>query len=191
MHKKAPVKPKRRAPSKTLREAGEYLGELANTVPEHSAWLTVLANRLKREAAAIKKKKATEASERGKEPALLRAPVPRVKEDLRRYSRRIVAVPAHLYGNTGACKALISELSEAGLKVATGLACRVGEEVVVAWRFEREEDPLEVTGVVRYRTADGTGIEFVDLSPFDRLRIRRYCERMQGNLQPILDTAAD
>lgn len=190
LRKNAPGKARRRAPSKTLQQAGDYLGELANSVPEHSEWLNMLANRLRREAASLKTKRAPrKREERLSEPQPI--PIARTYEKRRRFPRKISAVLGQLYGNTGACKGLISELSEGGLKMATGLLCKVGDEVVVAWRFERDGQPFEVTGVVRYQTTDGIGIEFLDISPYDQLRIRQYCQELKSDSPAMRAASAD
>lgn len=191
MRKNAPGKARRRAPSKTLQQAGDYLGELANAVPEHSEWLNVLANRLRREAASLKTKKATQATREEKQSTPQPIPITRIPLKQRRYSRKITAVLGQLYGKTGASKGLISELSEGGLKMATGLSCNVGDEVVVAWRFERDGEPIEVTGVIRYQMPDGTGIEFIDISPYDQLRIRQYCQGLKSDSRMPRAASAD
>lgn len=150
----------------TLEEASLFFDDLANSLPEHADWLWDVADKLKREVASLRKASRTASAE---------AEVQASRAKPRRFARWALAVEARVYGKEGGTRALISEVSEGGLKIATGLECRVGEEVVVAWRFVGDDYTFKITGEVRYRVPDGTGIEFLDASPADRQHIRQFC----------------
>lgn len=155
----------------TLEEACLFFDDLALALPEHAHWLWDIADRLEREAALLAASLRSHPTRELPEPP--ENPVPFSMQ--RRFRRWKVAVEGRVYGIQGASKILISELGEGGLKAASGLACRVGEEVVISWRFT-EEHPFQITGSVRYRVADGIGIQFLDITPADRVRIQHFCE---------------
>lgn len=155
---------------KLLEEACLFFDDLAVSLPDHAHWLWELAERLEREAAALASKLRDPSSDESPEPPADAAPFARQ----RRFRRWPVALEGRVYGVQGAAKALISELGEGGLKAATGISCRVGEEVVISWHLTPEH-PFQITGSVRYRVADGIGIQFLDISPADRVRIQHFC----------------
>jgi hypothetical protein len=155
---------------KTLEDASLYFYDLAHALPEHG-WLLEISASLKHEAAALA------ASARAVESGMENADSHPRPLTARKFRRWVVALEGRIYGREGGAKCLISEMSENGLKAATGLDCRVGEELVVAWRFEEDDASFKVTGVVRYQTPDGTGIEFLNIGRTDRLRIKLHCEQ--------------
>lgn len=154
---------------RTLEEACLFFDDLAVALPEHSRWLWDIAEKLEKEASTLV-------------ATLRRAPaVQAPAESLpystqRRFRRWKVAVEGRVYGKEGGARGFISEIGEGGLKTATGLSCRVGDEVVISWRFEDDEHPFQLTGVVRYQVPDGIGIEFLDATPLDRVRMQHFCE---------------
>ena len=90
------------------------------------------------------------------------------------FPRWPVALEGSCYGTWGSSKCLISELSESGISVVSGHISRVGEEFTVAWRLAVSETPLQITCVVRRIVDKQAGIEFLDATYTDRLRIRIF-----------------
>jgi len=85
-----------------------------------------------------------------------------------------VAFVGYCYGVYGSRRCFISELGENGLKLTTGLHHQVGEEVIAAWIINGET--LQVTGTIRYVCDDGAGLQFLNLSPTERLKILEYLQ---------------
>jgi hypothetical protein len=67
----------------------------------------------------------------------------------------------------------IDELSENGLSLVAG-DVPVGEELSMAWSLEPGAAAVEVQCVVRETSADHTGVEFLNLTMRNRLRIVRF-----------------
>lgn len=97
----------------------------------------------------------------------------------RSLSRWPVALDGTCYGAWGSSKCLISELSENGISVVCGHIARVGEEFTVAWRLAECETPIQITCVVRGISDQQAGLEFLDATRVDRLRIRHFVRHRQ------------
>src|SRR5690242_4475750 len=96
----------------------------------------------------------------------------KLQNEQRAVPRWPVAFVGHCYGIYGSSRCFISELGENGLKLATGLPYKVGDEIIAAWTANGEK--LQVTGAVRYVCNDGAGLQFLNLSPTERLKILEY-----------------
>ncbi len=175
MHDDASPGPPRKRRVFTHDEAVLYLSDLADLLPEYAEWLLNIARRLESQAISARSTPAAEArdpqSSRGVTDQRCRQP------DVRRFRRWPVALMGRFDGPQGSAKALISELGAGGLKTATGISCQAGDRVTVSWCLAGENDPFCVTGVVRYDVPDGVGVEFIDLSDADRIRIERYFQQ--------------
>ncbi|MGH9522409.1 MAG: PilZ domain-containing protein [Terriglobales bacterium] len=178
---------------RTLEQAAQFFGDLATTLPEHADWLWDLGEKVERAAAELAATLRTTTGEVAVEPQTAPAqPDPaRPYPSLRRFPRWIVAVEARVNGSRGGAKGFISELSEGGLKAATGLACQVGEILIISWQFPGDEAPLQLNGSVRYRVPDGSGIQFLDITPADRVRIQHYCKSHSRKARAATATAGN
>ena len=100
-----------------------------------------------------------------------------VENEQRAVPRWPVAFTGFCYGIRGSSRCFISELGANGLKLATGTQYKVGEEVIAAWIINGET--LQLTGIVRYVCNDGVGLQFLNLSPAERLQILEYLRLRQ------------
>lgn len=156
-------------------ESAAWISELATSVPQSAELLNKVAGEIQAEAAKLRR------TVRCSFPAALMN-AGNTYERQRRFPRWPISVEARLYGKEASAKALVIEMSEGGLRAATPLSCQVGDELVIGWRFTQEGDPFQFTGTVRYQTPEGIGIEFLNLAPADRLKLRYQCqERLNAN----------
>lgn len=63
------------------------------------------------------------------------------------------------------------DISEAGMSFSSGCSVSLGDEVTVAWRMAPEEPPFTVLCVVRYVAERQVGVEFLNLTLGERVRL--------------------
>jgi hypothetical protein len=68
----------------------------------------------------------------------------------------------------------IDELSENGVRLVPGSASEIGEEISLAMNLEPSAPAVEVRCVVRESSPDRSGVEFLNLTMGNRLRIVRF-----------------
>ena len=93
---------------------------------------------------------------------------------MRAFPRWPVAERAYCFGCWGNSPCLISDLSEGGLCLTTGHGFRAGEEVVVIWRLEPDSLPVQAVCSVKHAVATRVGVEFLNVTPIERQRIREF-----------------
>ena len=76
-------------------------------------------------------------------------------------------VPAQVLAADGASLGTghVVELSPGGVRVDTGIALGVGQEIEVVFRLPGAKDPFRSRAVVRWRQDPATGLELVGLDP--------------------------
>src|SRR5688500_11489083 len=96
-----------------------------------------------------------------------RAPKPPGQDDRREGPRRMFVVPAQVLAADGASLGTghVVELSPGGVRVDTGIALGVGQEIEVVFRLPGAKDPFRSRAVVRWRQDPATGLELVGLDP--------------------------
>ena len=97
------------------------------------------------------------------------------ENDQRSVPRWPVAFVGHCYGVHGSSRCFISELGQAGLRFATGVPFKVGDEVVIGWILNDQR--FQITGIVRHVCGDGAGLEFFNISQTERLQLLEYLRR--------------
>ena len=68
----------------------------------------------------------------------------------------------------------IDEISENGLRIVPGAAPEVGDEILIAWNLEPTGPAVEVRCIVRESSPARSGVEFLNLTMGNRLRIIRF-----------------
>ena len=105
-------------------------------------------------------------------------PLPKMPER-RAFPRWPVAFECQTIGKSGRSRGVISDFSENGAGVASGYVSEVGEQIVLEWTLGLEEAPLSVKCIVRNVTRTRIGLEFLDLSQADRLRIVNHFRALE------------
>ena len=103
----------------------------------------------------------------------------------RAFPRWPVAIEGRCYGRIGSSKCLITEMSENGIAIVTGQSLRIGEVLTAAWCLDGDPTPLQIHGVVRDTTTVTVGLEFLDITLADRLRIGRFINNRGSHPQAI------
>lgn len=119
---------------------------------------------------------ASEPVGKGLDEVLGRSPYPWDKER-RAFPRWPVALEGTCYGAWGSSRCLIAELSENGISLVSGHALSVGDLCDIAWRLSAAETPIHVTCIVRQISDRQIGLEFLDATRSDRVRIRQFVRR--------------
>jgi hypothetical protein len=91
----------------------------------------------------------------------------------RAFKRWPADLQSQCYGPSGSSQAVIVEISEAGLTLTSDHPAQVDEELTVAWVLD-DGPPLQITCKVRRAHAPVTGVEFLDATLADRVRIVAY-----------------
>ena len=68
----------------------------------------------------------------------------------------------------------IDEISENGLRLVPGGASEIGDEISIAWNLEPSDPAVEVRCVVRESSPSRSGVEFLNLTMGNRLRIVHF-----------------
>lgn len=68
----------------------------------------------------------------------------------------------------------MTELSDAGCFIVTGYEAAIGDEIIIAFRLEPSEQPMQVGGIIRHHSEAGLGAEFTKLTLLDRLRVMDF-----------------
>jgi c-di-GMP-binding flagellar brake protein YcgR len=75
---------------------------------------------------------------------------------------------------------MITELSETGMTVVTGRQSSLGEELTSAFQLDSADQPFQLHTVVRHRSAQHTGLEFLNITRVDRLRLLSFIVGRSG-----------
>jgi hypothetical protein len=94
----------------------------------------------------------------------------------RAFPRLPVALTCQTKATSGSFPGVIREITENGLALESSYDSRVGEEFTVAWLEESSIEPLRVGCVVRNVSPERTGVEFLNVTMKDRLRIARLVD---------------
>lgn len=70
------------------------------------------------------------------------------------------------------------------MSFVTGMNAQVGEELTVAWRLEDDEAPFQVLCRVRHTDTTQTGVEFLNLTTADRVRLSTHIARRSRSPSP-------
>lgn len=92
----------------------------------------------------------------------------------RAFPRWPVSVDCHANHHGRDFPGVIKHLSESGLGFESAAVSEVGEQISVAWTLNGGQPDFVVECVVRDHTRAYTGVEFLNLSLGDRLRIVRF-----------------
>ncbi len=98
----------------------------------------------------------------------------------RAFFRWPVALAGQIYATDGSSACLIHDISEDGLSFASRHSAQLDEELTVAWKLDPHEPPVQVQCLVRDDNPDHTGVQFLNLTRVDRLRVIDYMRRASG-----------
>lgn len=98
------------------------------------------------------------------------------KRDERRKHKRVTIFQEILFGERGGRR--MDDISEEGMFIATPEAFMKGSVLDLKFRLFNDEQPITVKAEVRYvQEGVGMGVQFTDLKPEDRERVRRFIQR--------------
>ena len=101
-------------------------------------------------------------------------------QERRAFPRWSIALDCEAKGSADNFPAAIRGLSENGLRLVSGQQLAPGDELNVSWQFGSDPSPFVVRCVVR-NTEDGkAGVEFLNLTLGDRLRIVQQFHSLDG-----------
>lgn len=102
------------------------------------------------------------------------------RNERRAFKRWSVIIPGRCYGPWGSSQMVITEISEAGVHLTWPKTANPGDEITIAWQLD-DGPPLQITSVVRCASQQGVGVEFLDATLSDRLRIVAYLKNTLKN----------
>lgn len=102
----------------------------------------------------------------------------------RAFPRWAVALECETSAKRGNFPGVIQQLSEDGLGFTSGRVFDLGEELSIRWSLEPGGFAFRVQCVVRSASPIHTGVEFLNLTLGDRLRIMNFLSARDPRVQP-------